>query len=249
MNKLVLIFFAMLPLIAHAENPAIEKTTFDLGAGECRYTRAPNGTWRQDEFQNSFRTVDNCQSFGFSFAPVKNWTFGLHYVSLGSVALDAIAVTCPKDDCDNTRDPSKDFTRAECKDHFNEDNCAYRWVSGGNAKGIHTTAAWRAFDMGALGFDLRGGLFFHQLKYAAAVENVGCSDDPSCRQLTVTQKTHFAIRPTMGLGVKYQPTFLKGGYLGVTWDRFVGIGDRVKDMTAGFKGDTDRLMFWGGLPL
>ncbi len=53
----------------------------------------------------------------------------------------------------------------------------------------------------------------------------------------------------MGLGVKYQPTFLKGGYLGVTWDRFVGIGDRVKDMTAGFKGDTDRLMFWGGLPL
>jgi hypothetical protein len=52
-------------------------------------------------------------------------------------------------------------------------------VSGGNAKGALATAAYRIFDMGALGFDLRGGLFFHQLKYAAVVENIGCPDMPS----------------------------------------------------------------------
>jgi hypothetical protein len=62
------------------------------------------GTWRQDDFQNSVRTVDNCASMGFSFPLNPSWTLGLHYVSLGSVALDAIAVTCPQDDCDNTRD-------------------------------------------------------------------------------------------------------------------------------------------------
>lgn len=224
------------------------KTTFDLGAGECRYTRAPNGTWRQDEFPNSFRTVDNCQSLGFSFDLNKYWTFGIHYVSLGSVALDAVAVTCPNDDCNNTRDSSKDFSRADCL-KWNEDNCAYRWVSGGNAKGALATAAYRLFDMGALGFDIRGGLFFHQLKYSAVVENMGCPDAPSCRMVEVTQKTHFSVRPTYGLGAKYAPGWMHGGYVGVTWDRFVGIGDRVKEMTAGFKGDTDRLMLWAGLPL
>jgi hypothetical protein len=170
-------------------------------------------------------------------------------VSLGSVAIDADAVTCPHDDCDRTRDFTKDFDRAGCKPTFNEDNCRYRWVSGGNAKGALATAAYRIFDMGALGFDLRGGLFFHQLKYAAVVENIGCPDMPQCRQLSVTQRTHFAVRPVYGLGAKYAPEFLRGGYVGVTWDRFVGIGDRVKDMTAGFKGDTDRLMLWAGLPL
>lgn len=224
------------------------KTTFDLGAGECRYTRAPNGTWRQDEFQNSARMVDNCQSLGFSFQPVHDWTFGIHYVSLGSVAIDAVAVTCPKDDCDNYRDKAKDFYREDCK-KWNEDNCAYRWVSGGNAKGALATASYRLFDMGALGFDLRGGLFFHQLKYAAVVENLGCPDMPSCRQLEVTQKTDFAVRPVLGFGAKYAPEFLKGGFVGVTWDRFFQIGDRVKQMTAGFKGDTDRLMLWAGVPL
>lgn len=225
------------------------KTTFDLGAGECRYTVAPPGTWRQPNFQNSVRTVDNCQSFGFSLAMSNDWTFGIHYVSLGSVAIDAIAVTCPKDDCDRTRDFSKDFYRAECQEKFVEDNCAYRWVSGGNAKGALATAAYRLFNIGALGFDLRGGLFFHQLKYSAAVENIGCPDMPACRQLTVTQKTDFAVRPVFGLGAKYAPGFLHGGFVGMTWDRFVGIGDRVKEMTAGFKGDTDRVMFWGGLPI
>lgn len=226
----------------------VRAVTLDLGLGECRYTRAPNGTWRQDEFQNSFRTVDNCGSMGFSFPLATSLTFGLHYVSLGSVALDAIAVTCPKDDCDNTRDNTKDFRRADCL-KWNEDNCAYRWVSGGNAKGALASAAYRVFDMGALGFDLRGGLFFHQLKYSAVVENIGCQDMPSCRQLEVTQRTHFAVRPVFGLGAKYAPGWMHGGYVGVTWDRFVGIGDRVKEMTAGFKGDTDRLMLWAGLPL
>lgn len=225
------------------------KTTLDLGAGECRYTAAPDGQWYQKEHQNSVRTIDNCQSLGFSFEPVKNWTFGLHYASLGSVSIDAQAVTCPRDDCDHTRDTSKDFNRAECKDKFNEDNCAYRWVSGGNAKGALATAAYRIFDMGALGFDLRGGLYFHQLKYSAVVENIGCPDMPACRQLQVTQRTHFDVRPVYGLGAKYSPEWMKGGFVGVTWDRFVGIGDRVKDMTAGFKGDTDRTMLWAGLPL
>lgn len=225
------------------------KTTFDLGAGECRYTAAPDGQWYQKEHQNSVRTIDNCGSIGFSFAMNPAWTFGLHYVSLGSVSIDAQAVTCPRDDCEHTRDTSKDFFRADCKPTFNEDNCAYRWASGGNAKGALATAAWRAFNMGALGFDLRGGLYFHQLKYAAVVENIGCPDDPSCRQLTVTQKAHFAVKPVLGVGVKYAPGWASGGFAAVTWDRFFGIGDRVDQMTAGFKGDTDRLMLWAGLPL
>lgn len=224
------------------------KTTFDLGAGECRFTAAPDGQWYQKEHQNSVRTIDNCGSVGFTFQLNKAWSFGLHYASLGSVSIDAIAVTCPADNCEKSRDPSKDFYRANCRE-FNDDNCAYRWASGGNAKGALATAAWRAFDMGALGFDLRGGLYFHQLKYAAVVENIGCPDDPTCRQLTVTQKARFAVKPVLGVGAKYQPGFLKGGYVGVTWDRFFGIGDRVDQMTAGFKGDTDRLMLWAGLPL
>lgn len=231
-----------------AESTLDGKTTFDLGAGECRYTKSPPGQWWQPEFQNSIRTVDNCQSIGFSYELSKSWTLGLHYAALGSVAIDATAVTCPMDDCDHTRDYSKDFSRAECKE-WNADNCAYRWPSGGNAKGALATAAYRAFNIGALGFDLRGGLYFHQLKYAAAVESFGCPDMPSCRQLTVTQKTHFSVRPVYGLGVKYSPGWMAGGYVGVTWDRFVGIGNRVKDMTAGFKGDTDRMMIWAGLPL
>jgi hypothetical protein len=224
------------------------KTTFDIGAGECRYTRAPNGTWRQADFQNSARMVDNCQSIGFTFDINRNWSLGLHYASLGSVAIDAEAVTCPRDDCDNTRDFSKDFYRADCK-NWNEDNCAYRWVSGGNAKGALAAAAYRLFSMGAMSFNVSGGLFFHQLKYAAVVENFGCPDMPSCRQLEVTQKTHFAVRPVLGVGAKYAPQFLKGGFAAVTWDRFFMIGDRVDQMTAGFKGDTDRLMLWAGLPL
>jgi hypothetical protein len=225
------------------------KTTFDLGAGECRYTAAPDGQWYQKEHQNSVRTIDNCQSIGFSFKPYERWTFGIHYAALGSVSIDAQAVTCSADDCEKNRDMSKDFYRAECKDKFNEDNCAYRWASGGNAKGALATASYRAFNIGALGFDLRGGLYFHQLKYAAVVENIGCPDMPSCRQLSYDQKTHFSIRPVYGVGAKYAPEFLKGGFVGVTWDRFVGIGDRVKEMTAGFKGDTDRTMLWAGLPL
>lgn len=224
------------------------KTTFDLGAGECRYTKAPAGQWWQPEFQNSFRTVDNCQSLGFSFALSKSWTLGIHYAALGSVSIDATAVTCPADDCEKTRDYSKDFSRADCL-KWNEDNCGYRWTSGGNAKGALATAAYRVFDMGALGFDLRGGLYFHQLKYAAAVENFGCPDAPSCRQVTITQKTHFAVRPVYGVGVKYKPGFLQGGFVAVTWDRFIGIGNRVDQFTGGFKGDTDRLMLWAGLPL
>jgi hypothetical protein len=225
------------------------KTTFDLGVGESRYTRAPDQQWWQAEHQNSVRTVDNVQSIGFSFQANNDWTLGLHYASLGSMSIEAQAVTCPDDDCHGKRDTSKDFFRADCKPAMNQDNCAYRWTSGGNAKGALTTAAYRAFNMGALGFDLRGGLFFHQLKYSAVVENIECRDDPTCWRVAVTQKTHFAVRPVLGLGAKYQPAFLHGGFVAVTWDRFFGIGDRVNQMTAGFKGDTDRMMFWGGLPL
>jgi hypothetical protein len=257
-NRKLLLLVAAVSFIAGvatsvATSPRAEpvldgKTTFDLGAGECRYTRSPAGQWWQPEFQNSFRTVDNCQSLGFTFELNRSWSFGLHYAALGSVSIDAIAVTCKDDDCEHNRDKSKDFYRDECK-KWSEDNCAYRWASGGNAKGALATAAYRVFDMGALGFDLRGGLYFHQLKYAAVVENIGCPDAPSCRQVQITQKTHFAVRPVYGLGAKYSPGWMQGGYIGMTWDRFVGIGDRVKEMTAGFKGDTDRLMFWAGLPL
>jgi hypothetical protein len=231
-----------------AESILDGKTTFDLGAGECRYTASPPGQWWQPEFQHSIRTVDNCQSIGFSFALARSWTVGIHYASLGSVAIDATAVTCRADDCEKNRDYAKDFYRPECL-KWNEDNCAYRWTSGGNAKGALATAAYRVFDMGALGFDLRGGLYFHQLKYAAAVENFGCPDMASCRQLTVTQKTHFDVRPVLGISAKYKPGFLHGGFVAVTWDRFFGIGNRVDQFTGGFKGDTDRLMFWTGLPL
>jgi len=235
--------------ISPRAEPLEKKTTFDLGAGECRYTAAPDGQWYQKEHQNSVRTIDNCQSLGFSFAPNETWTFGLHYAALGSVSIEAQAVTCPQDDCNHTRDNTADFYRADCKDAFSEKNCAYRWVSGGNAKGALATAAWRAFNIGALGFDLRGGLYFHQLKYAAVVENIECRDDPACWRMAVTQKKHFAVRPVLGVGAKYKPEFLRGGFAAVTWDRFFGIGDRVDQMTAGFKGDTDRLMVWVGLPL
>lgn len=224
------------------------QVTLDLGAGECRYTKAPEGQWYQSEFQTSVRTIDNCQSVGFSAKAFTSWTFGLHYATLGSVAIESQAVTCPNDDCHKTRDMSKDFYRADCKPHFNEDNCAYSWVSGGNAKGALTTAAYRAFNIGALGFDLRGGLYFHQLKYASVVENLECRDSPNCRIATIVQRTHFAVAPVLGLGLKYSPGFLHGGFAGVTWDRFFRIGDRI-EMTAGFKGPTDRMMIWAGLPL
>lgn len=236
--------------ISPRAEPVLEKrTTFDLGSGECRYTAAPDGQWHQKEYQNSVRTIDNCGSIGFSFKVSPSWTFGLHYASLGSVSIEAQAVTCPDDDCNKTRDTSKDFYRAECKPAFNGDNCAYRWVSGGNAKGALATAAWRALNMGALGFDLRGGLYFHQLKYAAVVENVECRDNPSCWRAAITQKKDFIVRPVIGVGAKYAPDWLRGGYAAVTWDRFFKIGDKVDQMTAGFKGDTDRAMVWLGLPL
>lgn len=240
--------------VSVSNNPRAEpvlhnRTTLDLGAGECRHTAAPDGQWYQKEYLNSVRTIDNCQAIGFSFELSKRWTLGLHYASLGSVSIDAQAVTCPDDDCERTRNTGANYHRDECKPAFNGDNCAYRWTSGGNAKGAHATAAWRAFDIGALGLDLRGGLYFHQLKYAAVVENVECVDDPRCWRIAISQKKHFSVRPTLGIGAKYQPGFLRGGYAAVTWDRFFGIGNRVDQFTGGFKGDTDRLMVWVGLPL
>lgn len=225
-----------------------QKATLDIGSGECRYTAAPDGQWYQKEYRNSVRTIDNCGSIGLSLEN-RSWTFGLHYASLGSVSIDAQAVTCPEDDCNKTRDTSKDFYRAECKPAFNGDNCAYNWASGGNAKGVLATAAWRAFGFGALGFDIRGGLYFHQLKYAAVVENVECRDNPGCWRAAITQQKDFTVRPVLGIGAKYEPNWLHGGFAAVTWDRFFGIGDHVDQMTAGFKGDTDRLMVWAGFPL
>lgn len=239
----------LLGFIAAVAISSRAQITLDLGVGECRYTPAPNGQWYQDEFPNSKRTKDNCQSLGFSVQAFQSWTFGLHYASLGSVAIAAQAVTCPNDDCDHTRDFSKDFHRPDCKSNFNADNCAYEWVSGGNAKGALASAAWRAFNIGALGFDLRGGLYFHQLKYAAVVENLDCRDMPDCRRATITQRKHFAVRPVLGVGAKYSPELLRGGFVALTWDRFLGIGDRIDHMTAGFKGPTDRTMVWMGLPL
>ena len=237
-------------ILTAAINPLADDdfdATFDVGAGECDYTPAPNGQWRQDEFPTTIRTHDKCHSYGFSLQR-KDWTLGIHYATLGSVAIDSHAVTCPKDDCNNTRDFSKDFGRAECKPGFKEDNCAYDWRSGGNAKGVLGSAAYRAFNMGALGFDLRGGLYFHQLKYAAVVENIGCNDNPACWRMAVTQKSRYAIAPVLGVGVKYEPGFLRGGFVGVTWDRFFRIGEHV-EVTAGFKGPTDRMMAWVGVPL
>jgi len=239
----------LLGFIAAVAISSRAQITLDLGSGDCRYTRAPDQQWWQAEHQNSIRTKDNCGSGGFSFKVAENLTLGLHYASLGSVSIEAQAVTCPEDDCKKNRDTSKDYYREDCKPAFNGDNCAYRWVSGGNAKGGLASLAYRAFSIGALGFDLRGGLYFHQLKYAAVVENIECRDDPSCWRIAVNQKKHLAVRPVLGFGAKYEPEFLRGGFAAVTWDRFFGIGNRVDQMTAGFKGPTDRLMVWMGLPL
>lgn len=222
--------------------------TFDMGAGEARSTPPPDGQFYQKEFQNSVRTIDNVHSIGFSLRASERWTLGLHYATLGQVAIDADAVTCPRDDCANGRDNTKDFRRAECQPAFNDDNCQYRWVSSGRAKGMLGTLAYRVADMGALGFDARGGAYFHQLKYGAVIERLGCQDDPSCRLAVVEQKARYGLAPMLGLGAKYAPEWAKGGYLALTWDRFFRMGEHI-EVTAGFKGPTDRTMLFVGLPL
>lgn len=230
---------------AHAEPSGF---TFDLGIGEARSTPAPDGQWYQKEQLNSVRTIDNVHSIGFSLRASQRFTLGLHYATLGQVSIDADAVTCPGDDCDHNRDNTKDFHRADCQAAFNPDNCQYRWVSSGRAKGMLGTVAFRLYDMGALGFDLRAGGYFHQLKYGAVVERLGCQDDPSCRLVTVEQKARYGLAPVLGLGAKYAPDWARGGYLAVTWDRFFRMGEHI-EVTAGFKGPTDRTMIWAGLPL
>lgn len=232
------------PALFTLDKPAI--FTFDMGAGEARSTPPPDGQYYQKPFPNSVRTIDNVHSLGFSLQASSYWTLGLHYATLGQVAIDAAAVTCPHDDCDHFRDNTKDFHRAECVP-FNEDNCQYRWVSSGRAKGMLGTLALRVFDMGAIGFDLRAGAFFHQLKYAAVVETLGCQDDPSCRLLNIEQKARYGLAPVLGVGVKYAPSWLYGGFVAFTWDRFFRMGEHI-EVTAGFKGPTDRTMIFVGAP-
>lgn len=219
--------------------------TLDLGAGEARNTPAPDGQFYQKEHENSVRTKDNVHSFGLSFQPEGPWTLGLHYTTLGQVAIEALAVTCPADDCGKSRDNSKDFRRAGCQPTFNEDNCQYRWVSAGRAKGVLFSAAYRFVDLGPLGLDLRGGAYLHQLKYGAVVERVGCQDDPSCRLLTIEQQSRYRLAPMLGIGAKYAPAWAHGGFAALTWDRFFRMGEHI-EVTAGFKGPTDRMMFWLG---
>lgn len=239
---------ATLALCWSSAQAASSGFTLDLGLGEARSTPPPDGQFYQKEFQSSVRTIDNVHSLGFSFRAADRWTLGLHYATLGQVAIDADAVTCPGDDCTKGRDSSKDFRRAACQDHFNDDNCQYRWVSSGRAKGMLGTVAFRFADMGALSFDLRGGAYFHQLKYGAVVERLGCQDEANCRLLNIEQKARWGLAPVLGVGAKYAPEWAKGGYLGFTWDRFFRMGEHI-EVTAGFKGPTDRTIIWMGLPL
>ncbi len=234
--------------VGHTQTQStLDRVTFDVGAGDSKYKQPPDGTWVQRQFRNSERMIDNVQSVGFSWKANSDWTLGLHYAQLGSAFIDADIITCPEDDC--SKRAAVDPNRPECKEGYAPSKtCAYRFRSEGSARGVLLSAAYRLFNIGALGVDARIGAFPHQVKWNAVIENMECHDYPQCWRATINQRSSYNVKPVFGIGVKYEPHFLKGGFAQLTFDRFVDIGKHI-DATAGFNGNVDRTMLWVGLPL
>lgn len=239
--------------IGHSQEKAERsRVTLDLGVGDSNYHKPPDGVWVQYEYegkplQHSQRMQDNVKSAGFSWKANEYWTFGLHYAQLGSASINASIIACPEDDC-SLRNAALDPNRKDCKDAYDTHTCGYRFISAGSARGALLTAAYRLFNLGDLGLDVRGGAYIHQVKWNAVIENYECIDDPKCWRVTINQRSSYGVKPVYGFGLKYEPAWLKGGFAQLTWDRFTDIGKHI-DVTAGFKGDVDRTMVWVGLPL
>lgn len=177
----------------------------DVAAGQGRYQASPAGQWWQPDQNNQNRYKDN-QSVEMGLSGKINPTFGwaVRYVNLGRAHTRATAVTTPSDS--GQRDKSKDPSRSECKQAFNEDNCLYHWSGdGGSSPGINLSGTAQLLTLGRLSFEGELGAYLYKMKWSEQVCPVDCQTNDAWR-VTVEQKTGYYISPMGGLTARLSIT-------------------------------------------
>ncbi len=218
----------LLVAIALPSYAAESGITFDAGYADCRFTPSPDGQWWQKDQDHSNRYKAGCGTLGFSARLNPAWTAGIHFVSLGRAETNALAVTCPGDDC-AARDTTANIRRAECSTSF-KDNCLYQWRGAGRAEGFNFSLRYHLFDMGKVRIEAKGGAFAHRLAWNEVVEPMGCMDNCSWR-IQVDQRSSYRIAPMGGAVASW-------GYFYASWEFYGRIGEHTP-VSAGVKGPVE----------
>lgn len=198
--------------------------TFDSGYSDCRHTPSPDGQWYQKDQEHSNRYKAGCGTFGFSVALNSAWTVGVHYVSLGRVRTDALAVAYPDDD--HSKLPAGINTRrSECNPSF-KSSCLYQWHSSSFTRGANFSIARRLLDVGGVRFDGKVGLYVHRLSSNSIVEPLGCRDN--CAWRVQIDQSGERVTPMYGVIASW-----KHFYAG--WEFYERIGEHTP-VTANVKG-------------
>lgn len=212
------------------------KVTLDTGYADCRSTSAPNGQYYQEDQDHSQQLKAGCGTGGFSIARGP-WTFGLHYVDLGTARTEATAIAFEGDDKAQFTAGTDPF-RAECAAGI-KGNCAYQFRTSNKVYGFNFSAARELFTIGEVRFDGKAGLYVHRLILHAQVEPTTCRDN--CPWTYRMEQAATRITPTWGAVVRWK-------YFFASWEAYENIGVH-SPVTAGIKGRTEVKTVGVSIPL
>lgn len=221
------------PKISFESKP---KVTADLGYADCRFTSAPDGQYYQKDQNHSQQLKAGCGLAGFSFARGP-WTFGLHYVDLGTARTEAVAIAFEGDEKANFP-AGTDPYRSECVAGI-KGNCAYQFRTSNKVYGFNFSAARELFKIGEVSFDAKAGLYLHRLVLHAQVEPTTCRDN--CPWTFRMEQAATRITPTWGAVVRWK-------YFFASWEFYENIGNHTP-VTAGIKGRSEVKTIGVSIPL
>lgn len=210
--------------------------TIDIGYSDNRFNSAPDGQYYQKDQNHSQQLKSGGGTFGLSFKH-ESWTFGAHYVDLGTARTEATAIAFAGDARANFT-AGTDPYRTECVEGLTG-NCAYQFRTSNKVRGVNFSAARELFKIGEVSFDGKAGLYLHRLVLHAQVEPTTCRDN--CPWTYRMEQAATRISPTWGGVVRWK-------YFYASWEAYENIGVH-SPVTAGIKGRTDVKTIGVSIPL
>lgn len=203
-----------LPSFASIMNPPQAGLKFETAAGQCRFEKSPDGMWWQSDHENDSRYKNNrCGEVGVSmkFAPAPAIGWSARYVTLGDAETNALAVSCPGDDCAGVDHHSAALLRPECAQAFAA-NCLYHWRTVNTIKGFNFALNGEILRHGPFAAELEAGAFVYYLKSYAEVHSPGCNDGACPWRVEIQQYSGWLVSPMVGATLRAGPFFVASRY-------------------------------------
>lgn len=234
------LILALVVFSAKAEFKIAQEPQFrlEVGFGQSRFQKPPEGMWRQEGEENAARYKDNHSSeIGLAWKLTDRVGMTLRLANIGHVQMNALNATCPEDNC-NLLDKSA-LHRPECLTKDLQ-NCLTRWVGGGGIHGVGLGFNTELARLGNFSLDGELGAFVYTMNWIERVYPINCANNCAWSRFDAHESGLY-VSPMGSVTLRWKYLFIA--------TRIYARTTQHTDMSPGYRGYTQTVIFGGSFPL